>query len=138
MFLRMPTAQSAPHPYRARAGPRQEVFCFACWGCGKSKNKKGRGAEVKLIIFNIVRPVTLGANLTKGPVCSGVRRIYNPCRRVQPTPSAPIDVFGSAVVAGTARTALGGNWSSVWRSNCPQTSANPVVEIADSCQIRLP
>eukprot|EP00964_Phaeocystis_antarctica_P104683 scaffold69795_cov58-Phaeocystis_antarctica.AAC.4 len=32
---------------------------------------------------------TLGANLTVGP---------NPCRRVQPTPSAPLGVFGSGVV----------------------------------------
>ena len=81
---------------------------------------------------------TIGANLTMGPVFSGVRRFYNPCRRVQPTPSAPLGVLGSAVVAGAAWRALGGNWSSVWRSNCPQTSANPILEMADSWQIRLP
>ena len=47
-----------------------------------------------------------------------MRRIYNPCRRVQPTPSAPLDVLGSAVVAGAAWRALGGNRSSVWLSIC--------------------
>ena len=39
--------------------------------------------------------------------------------------SAPLDIFGSAVVAGAAQSALGGTPSSLWRSNStPATSEN--------------